>query len=100
LPNAPPDKPRAQPRHFNHFFARKGVMTVVDNKVFKYPSEDECLVRRLGVGLMSVWPSLPPETREKILSHAGTAWDREYHVAQLPLKLEALLKRFNLRAPR
>jgi hypothetical protein len=74
-------------------------MAYADNKTFKYPSEDECLVRRLGVGLMSVWPGLPPETKEKILAEAGTAWDREYHVSQLPEKLQAILRRFNLRAP-
>ena len=72
-------------------------MAYAEVKNFKYPSEDECLVRRLGVGLMSVWPSLPPDTKEKILAEANIAWDREYHVPQLPVKLEAILKRFNLR---
>jgi hypothetical protein len=72
-------------------------MTYVDTKGFKYPSEDECLVRRLGVGLMTVWPSLPPDTKEKILAQANLAWDREYYVSQLPEKLEAILGRFNVR---
>ncbi len=72
-------------------------MAHVETKTFKYPSEDECLVRRLGVGLMSVWPGLPPETKEKILAEASTAWDREYYVSQLPEKLHAIVKRFNLR---
>ena len=72
-------------------------MTIFDSKGFKYPSEDECLVRRLGVGLMTVWPSLPPDTREKILAEANTAWDREYYVSQLPEKLASILNRFNVR---
>lgn len=72
-------------------------MAYVETKSFKYPAEDECLVRRLGVGLMSVWPSLPPDTKEKILAEANAAWDREYYVSQLPTKLESILKRFNVR---
>ena len=62
-------------------------------KVFKYPSEEECLVRRLGSAVLSVWPALPPEIREKILAEATTVWDREYNVAQLPQKLELFVKR-------
>ena len=62
-------------------------------KVFKYPSEDECLVRRLGSAVLTVWPILPAEIREKILAEATTVWDREYNVAQLPQKLETFVKR-------
>jgi hypothetical protein len=62
-------------------------------KVFKYPSEDECLVRRLGSGVLSVWASLAPELQEKILAEANYAWDREYNVTKLPQKLEAFVKR-------
>ncbi len=62
-------------------------------KSFKYPSEEECLVRRLGSAVLSVWPALPTEIREKILAEAATVWDREYSVAQLPQKLEAFIKR-------
>ena len=62
-------------------------------KVFKYPSEDECLVRRLGSAVLSVWPALPSEIREKILAEATIVWDREYNVAQLPQKLETFVKR-------
>jgi hypothetical protein len=72
-------------------------MTLVESKVFKYPSEDECLVRRLGIGVMSAWAGLPPETREKILSAASHAWDREYQISRLPEKLETLIKRYNSR---
>jgi hypothetical protein len=75
-------------------------MAFVESKVFKYPSEDECLVRRLGVGLMSVWPNLPPEAREKILAEAASAWDREYQVSKLPDKLESMIKRYNTRGSR
>jgi hypothetical protein len=62
-------------------------------KVFKYPSEDECLVRRLGAGVLSVWVSLDPEMQQRILAAAGDAWDREYNVSKLPQKLEAFVKR-------
>jgi hypothetical protein len=69
-------------------------MAIVTKKVFKYPSEDECFVRRLGSGVLAVWPSLPPEIREKILAEAAIAWDREYNVSQLPQKLLALTQRY------
>ncbi|HEY1836527.1 MAG: hypothetical protein WBQ17_00520 [Rhizomicrobium sp.] len=62
-------------------------------KVFKYPSEDECLVRRLGAGVLSVWSSLDPETQQRILAEASHAWDREFAVSKLPQKLEAFVKR-------
>jgi hypothetical protein len=62
-------------------------------KVFKYPSEDECLVRRLGSGVLSVWTSLAPDLQQKILAEASQAWDREYNVTKLPQKLEAFVKR-------
>jgi hypothetical protein len=60
---------------------------------FKYPSEDEVFVRRLGSGVLASWDSLPPEVREKILAEAAAAWDREFDVRQLPQKLEAFIKR-------
>lgn len=62
-------------------------------KVFKYPSEDECLVRRLGAGVLSAWTSLDHDTQQRILTAAGDAWDREYNVSKLPQKLEAFVKR-------
>jgi hypothetical protein len=65
----------------------------VQKKVFKYPSEDECLVRRLGSGVLSVWASLAPDVQQKILSEANQVWDREYNVTKLPQKLEAFVKR-------
>jgi len=69
-------------------------MALVTKKVFKYPSEDECLVRRLGSAVLAAWPMLPPEVREKILTEAAIAWDREYNVAQLPQKMQALIQRY------
>lgn len=60
---------------------------------FKYPSEDECLVRRLGSGVLAAWPALPPELQARILEEAAIAWDREYGVAQLPQKLESFIRR-------
>jgi hypothetical protein len=62
-------------------------------KVFKYPSEDECLVRRLGAGVLSVWVSLDPDMQQRILAAAGDAWDREYNVSKLPQKLDTFVKR-------
>lgn len=60
---------------------------------FKYPSEDETYVRRLGSGLLSVWPSLSPELQQKILAEAATVWDREYGQSGLAQKLESFVKR-------
>ncbi len=60
---------------------------------FKYPSEDECLVRRLGSAVLASWPALPPELQERILAEAAMAWDREYGVSQLPQKLENFVRR-------
>jgi hypothetical protein len=62
-------------------------------KVFKYPSEDECLVRRLGAGVLSVWVSLDADVQQRILAEATHAWDREYNVSKLPQKLDAFVKR-------
>jgi hypothetical protein len=69
-------------------------MAIVTRKVFKYPSEDECFVRRLGSGVLAVWPDLPVEIREKILAEAALAWDREYNVNQLQQKLAAMVQRY------
>jgi hypothetical protein len=60
---------------------------------FKYPSEDECLVRRLGSAVLASWATLPPDVQERILAEAAIAWDREYGVAQLPQKLASFVKR-------
>jgi hypothetical protein len=60
---------------------------------FKYPSEDECLVRRLGSAVLASWTALSPELQERILAEAAKAWDREYGVAQLPQKLENFVRR-------
>ena len=65
----------------------------VDQKLFKYPAEDECLVRRLGSGVVAAWATLPENVRNKILAEARAAWDREYHVSHLGDKLEALIRR-------
>ena len=68
-------------------------MPFVEEKQFRYPAEDECLVRRLGAGVVMAWPQLPPEAREMILAEAKIAWDREHFVSKLPSKLEALIRR-------
>ena len=68
-------------------------MAFVEEKQFKYPAEDECLVRRLGSGVIAAWPHLPREAQEAIFAEAKMAWDREHFVSKLPAKLEAILKR-------
>jgi hypothetical protein len=60
---------------------------------FKYPSEDECYVRRLGSAVLATWSALPPDLQDKIMAEAVNAWDREYGVSQLPQKLESFVKR-------
>ena len=68
-------------------------MAFVDTNQFRYPAEDECLVRRLGSGVIAAWPHLPEEARQRILAEAKIAWDREHFVSKLPSKLEAIIKR-------
>ena len=70
-------------------------MPFVEDKEFRYPAEDECLVRRLGAGVIAAWPHLPEEARDRILAEAKTAWDREHFVSKLPAKLEAIIRRRN-----
>ena len=60
---------------------------------FKYPAEDEHLVRRLGSALLACWGTLSPDQRDRILAEALTVWDREYHVPALEKKLEVFLRR-------
>ena len=66
-------------------------------KAFKYPSEEETLVRRLGSAVLAVWSSLPEEARERVRAEALTAWDRQYHVPNLEKKLETFIKRYPIR---
>lgn len=61
--------------------------------VFKYPAEDECLLRRLGSAVIASWGTLPENVRDRILSEARAAWDREYYVSHLGDKLEAVVRR-------
>ena len=68
-------------------------MAIVEAKQFRYPAEDECLVRRLGSGVIAAWAHLPEEARQRILDEAKIAWDREHFVSKLPSKLEAIIKR-------
>ena len=73
---------------------KRSVMAFVEEKVFKYPAEDECLVRRLGAGVIAVWPSIPEEIRDRILAEARAAWDREFHVSRLGDRLESIMRRY------
>ena len=68
-------------------------MPYVEEKTFKYPAEEECLVRRLGAGVIAAWSTLPEEARDRVLREAKGAWDREFHVPRLGDRLEAIIKR-------
>ena len=68
-------------------------MAFVEDKQFRYPAEEECLVRRLGSAVITVWPHLPREVQEKIFDEAKTAWDREHFVSKLPGKLDGIIRR-------
>jgi hypothetical protein len=68
-------------------------MPFVEERVFKYPAEDECLVRRLGSGVIAAWSVLPEEAKDRILAEARAAWDREFHVSRLNDRLEAIIRR-------
>jgi hypothetical protein len=65
-----------------------------ERKAFKYPSEDEPFVRRLGSAVLARWSELPDDLRAKILAEAGQVWDREYNIPQLAQKLETFVKRY------
>jgi len=68
-------------------------MAFVEDKQFRYPAEEECLVRRLGSAVITAWPHLPREVQEKIFDEAKIAWDREHFVSKLPAKLDAIIRR-------
>lgn len=73
--------------------AVNGPARLAAKKRFKYPSEDECMVRRLGSAVLSVWEHLAPDVQQNILIEANLAWDREYGIVKLPEKLDAFVKR-------
>jgi hypothetical protein len=77
--------------------APKTPAKAAERKSFKYPSEDEVYIRRLGSAMLANWSALPDELRAKILAEAGTVWDREYNIPQLAQKLEAFVKRYPAR---
>ncbi|GAA0581894.1 hypothetical protein [Rhizomicrobium electricum] len=64
-----------------------------DQYVFKYPSEDEAYVRRLGAALLIHWAEIPEEVRARLLAEAAVVWDREFHIPQIGKKLEAFIRR-------
>lgn len=61
--------------------------------VFKYPAEDECLVRRLGSAVIAAWGTLPEPVRDRIMAEARAAWDREHYVPRLGDRLESIVRR-------
>jgi hypothetical protein len=74
--------------------APKNPARLPERKTFKYPSEDETFVRRLGSAVLANWSALPADVRDKLLSEAVGVWDREYNIPQLPQKLDAFVKRY------
>ncbi|HXL70534.1 MAG TPA: hypothetical protein VN935_04755 [Rhizomicrobium sp.] len=69
-------------------------MAIGEHKnAFKYPSEDECLIRRLGSAVIASWGTLPEPVRDRLMVEARAAWDREYHVSHLNDKLDAVVRR-------
>jgi hypothetical protein len=71
-----------------------------DQFTFKYPSEDEPYVRRLGSALLLHWAEIPEELRATILAEAAVVWDREFHIPQIGKKLETFIKRRPALPPR
>ena len=63
-------------------------MAFVEEKTFKYPAEEECLVRRLGSAVITAWPLLPREVQEKIFAEAKISWVWEHCGSIPPVKLE------------
>ena len=70
---------------------------VKDQFAYKYPSEDEPFIRRLGSALLIHWSEIPEDVRAKIVAEAAAVWDREFHIPQIARKLEAFIKRFPVR---
>lgn len=68
-----------------------------DQFAYKYPSEDEPYIRRLGSAVLIHWSEIPEEVRAKILTEASTVWDREFNIPQIARKLEAFVKRYQTR---
>ena len=65
----------------------------------KYPSQDECYVRRLGSALLINWDALSEDLRNKILADAASVWDREFDIPRLVRKLDDFVKRHRARFP-
>lgn len=77
--------------------AVKAPLPKQDQFAFKYPSEDEPYIRRLGSALLLHWSEIPEEVRAKILAEAAAVWDREFNIPQIARKLEAFVKRHQTR---
>ncbi len=75
-------------------FSQTETYKSAQKKAFKYPSEEETFVRRLGSAVLACWGTLPPEIHERIMSEALKAWDREYHIPGLEKKIESFIKRY------
>jgi hypothetical protein len=60
----------------------------------KYPSEDECYIRRFGSALLLHWSELSEDLRNKILADAACAWDREMDIPHIARKLDIFIRRY------
>jgi len=78
-------------------FSETDAFKNAQKKLFKYPSEEETFVRRLGSAVLAAWSTLPDEARQRIMAEALTAWDREFQVPALEKKLERFIKRYPAR---
>ena len=71
----------------------QGPVKPVETRQFRYPSEEETFVRRLGAAVLTLWPSLPPKLQAELLAEANSVWDRERNIPALAAKLDAFVKR-------
>jgi hypothetical protein len=71
-----------------------------DQFAFKYPSEDEPYIRRLGSALLHHWSEVPEELRQILMAEACTVWDREFNIPQIARKLDLFIKRHQTQTAR
>jgi hypothetical protein len=60
----------------------------------KYPSEEECYIRRLGSAFLLHWDEFPEDLRAKILAEAASVWDREFDIPHVARKLDLFIERY------
>ena len=63
-------------------------MAIVESNAFKYPAEEECLVRRLGSGVIAAWTSCRKNRREPILARRASPGTANYNIPRLNDRLD------------